>query len=169
VSLPKIRFLVMNAYAAGGTVRTTFTMAGELAERGHDVDVVSVYRLRGPRPSLLPPPGVRLRCLTDLTPTTKTRIAAGRDPVSRLRHWLGRQPSLLITSNDYRHGNFSLLTDITLLRFFASVKDGILISTRPGLNLLNARLVPRQVVRVGQDHVNLASYLPALRRQMKAA
>jgi glycosyltransferase involved in cell wall biosynthesis len=168
VPLPKIRFLIMNAYTVGGTVRTTFTMAGELAKRGHDVEIVSVYRSRGRRPALPLPPGVRLRCLTDLSPMTTQRLAAGRDPVSRLRHWLARQPSLLISSKDWRYTNFSLLTDVNLLRFLASVKDGILISTRPGLNLLNARLVPRQVVRVGQDHVNLGSYRPMLREQMKA-
>jgi len=34
VELPKIRFLLMNAYTVGGTIRTTFTMAEELAKRG---------------------------------------------------------------------------------------------------------------------------------------
>jgi len=168
VQLPKIRFLLMNAYTVGGTIRTTFTMAEELAKRGHDVEIVSVYRLREPRPAIPVPPGVRLTCLTDLTKATKKRLAAGRDPVSRLRAWLVRRPSKLISSNDYRYENFSLLTDVNLLRFLASVKDGILISTRPGLNLLVARLAPGHVVRVGQDHVNLRSYLSALREQMQA-
>jgi glycosyltransferase involved in cell wall biosynthesis len=164
--LPTIRFLLMNAYSVGGTIRTTFTMAGELAERGHDVEIVSVYRFRDPPPAIEPPAGVRLRCLTDLTEATLERVAAGRDPVSRLRHWLLSRPSMLISSNDYRHENFSLLTDVNLLRYLASVKDGILISTRPGLNLLVARLAPRHLVRIGQDHVNLRSYLPTLRDQM---
>ncbi|HET8758971.1 MAG TPA: glycosyltransferase family 4 protein [Solirubrobacteraceae bacterium] len=165
-SLPKIRFLIMNAFTVGGTVRTTFTMAGELAKRGHDVEIVSVYRLREAEPVIPLPPAVRLRCLTDLSEETLERLAAARDPVSRLRHWLIGRPSRLISSNDYRHRNFNLLTDVSLLRFLASVTDGILISTRPGLNLLVARLAPRHVVRVGQDHVNLRSYLPRLREQI---
>jgi glycosyltransferase involved in cell wall biosynthesis len=167
VELPKIRFLLMNGWTVGGTVRTTFTMAGELARRGHDVEIISVYRFREDEPAIQLPPGVRLRCLTDLSDPTKQRIAAGRDPVSRLRHWLMSRPSKLITSNDYRHENFNWLTDINLLRFLASVDDGILISTRPGLNLLVARLARTHVVRVGQDHVNLQSYLPSLRELMK--
>jgi glycosyltransferase involved in cell wall biosynthesis len=167
VQLPKIRFLLMNAYTVGGTIRTTFTMAEELAKRGHEVEIISVYRLRKPKPAMTVPPGVRLFCLTDLTRATKQRLAAGRDPVSRLRTWLVRRPSRLISSNDYRYENFNLLTDINLLRFLATVTDGILISTRPGLNLLVARLAPGHVVRIGQDHVNLQSYLRALREQMK--
>ena len=167
VELPKIRFLLMNAYTVGGTIRTTFTMAEELAKRGHDVEIISVYRLRQSKPALPVPPGVRLRNLTDMTKANKQRLAAGRDPVSRLRTWLVRRPSKLISSNDYRYENFNRLTDVNLLRFLASVTDGILISTRPGLNLLVARLAPGHVVRVGQDHVNLTSYLHALREQMK--
>jgi glycosyltransferase involved in cell wall biosynthesis len=169
VQLPKIRFLIMNAFTVGGTIRTTFTMADELARRGHDVEIVSVYRMRVSAPAIPVPEGVRLRTLTDLRTPTLERYAAGRDPVARLRHLLVSRPSVLISSNDWRYSNFSLLTDIALFRYLASVKDGILIGTRPGLNLLLARVVPRQVVRVGQDHVNLPSYLPSLRAQMKAA
>ena len=40
----------MDAYAVGGTIRTTFNLAGELA-RTHDVEVVSVSAIRTGRPS----------------------------------------------------------------------------------------------------------------------
>ena len=169
VQLPAIRFLIMNAWTVGGTIRTTFTMADELAKRGHDVEIVSVYKMRRTDPAIPVPAGVRLRTLTDLREPTLQGYAAGRTPVDRLRHRLVTQPSKLISSNDWRYKNFSLLTDVALFRFLASVNDGILIGTRPGLNLLIARLVPDHVVRVGQDHVNLSSYLPSLREQMKVA
>jgi hypothetical protein len=38
----KIRYLIANAYPVGGTIRTTLTMASALAERGQDVEVVSL-------------------------------------------------------------------------------------------------------------------------------
>ena len=62
-----------------------------------------------------------------------------------------------------------MLTDVNLLRFLAGVRDGVLIGTRPGLNLAIAHLIPDQVVRIGQDHVNLASYRRGLRAQIRAA
>jgi glycosyltransferase involved in cell wall biosynthesis len=169
VHLPTIRFLIMNAWAVGGTIRTTFTMAEELAKRGHAVEIVSVYKLRRIDPALPVPDGVRLRTLTDLREPTLERYVAGRTPVDRLRHKLVSEPSRLISYNDWRYDNFSLLTDVALCRFLASVRDGILIGTRPGLNLAIARLVPRQVVRIGQDHVNLSSYRAELRKEMKIA
>jgi glycosyltransferase involved in cell wall biosynthesis len=149
----------MNAFTVGGTIRATFTLAGELAKR-HDVEIVSVYRMRTSAPALPVPAGVRLRTLTDL------RAGARR---TRLQEWLRARRSRLISPQDYRYENFSLLTDAGLLRFLASVRDGVLIGTRPGLNLAIAHLVPESVVRVGQDHVNLASYRRGLRRQIKHA
>ena len=143
----------MNAFGVGGTIRATFTLAGALAER-HDVEVVSVIRART-TPALTPPPGVRLRALTDLRPETLARRP--------LRRWLHGRQTTLITSSDFRYVNFSLLTDIALLRFLASVRDGVLIGTRPGLNIAIAHLASESVVRVGQDHMNLDTYRPHLR------
>ena len=143
----------MNAFAVGGTIRATYTLAGALAERGHDVEIVSVIRARE-GPALPPPPGVRLRALTDLRPSS-----LARRPLQRRLH---DQPSRLISTNDRRYRSFSLLTDIALLRFLASVRDGALIGTRPGLNLAIAHLASESVVRVGQDHMNLGGYSDAL-------
>ena len=158
----------MNAYTVGGTIRTTFTMAAELAKR-HDVEIVSVYRMRSSDPALPVPSNVRLRMLTDLRAPTLERLAAGRGPGARIRTWAVRQPSRLISSQDYRYDNFSVLTDVNLLRFLATVRDGVLIGTRPGLNLAIAHLIPDKVVKIGQDHVNLASYRRGLRAQIRAA
>lgn len=158
----------MNAYTVGGTIRTTFTIAGELAKR-HDVEIVSVYRMRSSDPALPVPDNVRLRMLTDLRAPTLERLEASRTPGARIRTWAVKRPSRLISSQDYRYDNFSVLTDVNLLRFLATVRDGVLIGTRPGLNLAIAHLIPEQVVRIGQDHVNLASYRRGLRAQIRAA
>lgn len=149
----------MNAFAVGGTIRTTFTTAGELAKR-HDVEIVSVYRRRDD--TALPlPEGVRLRALTDLRASTLERAAA---PV----RWAAAQRTRLMSSHDFRHPNFSLLTDANLFRYIASVRDGVLIGTRPSINLVVAHLTAPSVVRIGQDHMNLATYRDGLRAQLEA-
>lgn len=144
-----IRFLIANAYSVGGTIRTTFMTAGQLA-RDHQVEVVSAYRIAEAR-SLELDPRVRLRTLTDLRPASIRR--ATRPAV--------RRPSRLIHPDDSRYPRFNLLTDAALLRYLWSVRDGILIGTRPGLNLVIARHARRQVIRIGQDHFNL-EYRPGL-------
>ena len=62
----------MNAFAVGGTIRTTFTTSAELAKLGHDVEIMSVFRRRA-EVALPVPEGVRLRFLADLR---KDEVAA---------------------------------------------------------------------------------------------
>src|SRR5690606_40354902 len=42
----RIIYVIHNAYGVGGTVRTIINQANAMAARGHDVDVVSMWRAR---------------------------------------------------------------------------------------------------------------------------
>jgi glycosyltransferase involved in cell wall biosynthesis len=161
-----IRFILMNGFAVGGTIRTTFTLAAELADR-HDVEIVSVYRRRD-RPALPLPAGVRFRVLADLRPERLERLAAGRSPGGRWNAWAASRRSRVMSSSDVRYPTFTLLSDVMLVRYLLSLRDGIAIGTRPAINLALAHLTSPSVVRVGQDHMNLESYSPALRAQIRA-
>jgi glycosyltransferase involved in cell wall biosynthesis len=152
----KIRFLILHAYGVGGTIRTTLNTASELAERGHDVEVVSLTRLRA-NPQLDHSPRVTFRPLAD------TR------PLSGWKAWAARRPSRLVPPDEVRYRSFSALTDLRLARFLRSLRGGVLIGTRPGLNLAIARHARPSVVRIGQDHMNLGHYKPGLREAMVRA
>jgi glycosyltransferase involved in cell wall biosynthesis len=152
----KIRFLIRHAYGVGGTIRTTLNTASELAERGHDVEIVSLTRLRA-KPQLEHSPRVELRALAD------TR------PLSGWKAWAARRPSRLVHPDEVRYRSFSALTDLRLARFLRSLRGGVLVGTRPGLNLAIARHARPSVVRIGQDHMNLGHYKPGLREAMVRA
>ncbi|MBI0300223.1 glycosyltransferase family 4 protein, partial [Streptomyces sp. PRKS01-29] len=62
----KISFLLHNAYGIGGTIRSTFNVAGALAAH-HTVEIVSLIRTID-APNLPLHPAVRLRPLIDLRP-----------------------------------------------------------------------------------------------------
>jgi len=141
----------MNAYSMGGTIRATFNSAAELAKR-HDVEVVSVYRRRD-KPLLPLDPAVPLRALSDQRPGRVT---------GRWREWAAEQPSRLMHPDDIRYQNFNVLTDAELLRFLVSLDEGVVIGTRPSINLAIARFAPPSLVRIGQDHMDLGSYAPGL-------
>src|SRR5688572_4927204 len=147
-----IRFLIANAYSIGGTIRTTFMTAGQLAN-DHDVEVVSAYRFAD-EPALELDPRVRLRTLCDLRP----------EAIGRRRKWAAERPSRLIHPEDTRYHRFNVLTDIALLRYLRGVRGGVLIGTRPGLNLAIARHAHPSAIRIGQDHMNAEGYTRGLQK-----
>ena len=124
----------------------------------HDVEVVSVYRMRT-TPALPLDPAVRLRALTDL------RRSARHTPWQR---WLRTQPSRLISLGDARYTNFSALTDANLLRFLVSLRVGAVIGTRPGLNLAIALFVRPMSFVSARTTCTFGSYKRGLRAQMRA-
>jgi len=143
-----VRLLLAHAWGFGGTIRTTLTLAGELSRR-HEVEIVSVLRRRE-QPFFALPHAARVRALED-------RRAPG--PLARA---LGAVPSLLVHPEDYAYPWCSLWTDVALLRGLRSLRGGVLVATRPALNLLAARLVDRSVVVIGQEHMNFHSHRPRL-------
>jgi glycosyltransferase involved in cell wall biosynthesis len=161
-----IRFVIMNAYAVGGTIRTTFTTAAELAKR-HDVEIASVLRFRD-KPSFPRPKGVRLIALTDLRKERMERLAGHWGPRARYQTWAAGRRSHLMSAYDFRHPDFNLLSDINLLRYLLPLRDGVVIGTRPAINLAIGHVVSPSVVRVGQDHMNLHTYNDGLKAQIAA-
>jgi O-methyltransferase len=141
----------MNAYGVGGTIRATFTLAGELAKR-HDVEIVSVLRTEK-RPKLPLDPAVRLRPLTDRRPKPWPQPIA--------RRLAG--PSEIMHPADIRYEAFDRRSDIKLRRFLRSVRDGAIVGTRPAINLAIAELAHPSAVRVGQDHMHFNKYDESLR------
>lgn len=149
----KVSFLIHNAYGIGGTITTTFNLAGALAER-HDVEIVSVLRHRE-HPNLTPHPGVRLRALVDLR--------------REQDHPLHRRPARVFPAAEYRHHQYSELTDRRIAESLAGTAADVVIGTRPGLNVHLALQAPRHVVRVGQEHLTLDNHSPALRTALRRA
>ncbi len=139
-----VRFVLAHAWGMGGTIRTTLTMAEHLAAT-RDVEVVSVIRRRE-QPFFAFPAGVKVTALED----------------RRAHRLISRLPSLLVHPEDYAYPTCSLHTDIALVRWLRSLEGGVLVTTRPAFNLLAARLAPRSVVTVGQEHQHLGVHRPRL-------
>ena len=64
---------------------------------------------------------------------------------------------------DFRYKQWDPAVDAAIVRYFWAARSGVLITTRPALNLLAAWCAPRRLIRIGQDHMNLATYKPRLR------
>jgi glycosyltransferase involved in cell wall biosynthesis len=150
---PPVRIVLANAYAMGGTVRATFSLAARLAER-HPVEIVSLRR-HVQQPFFAHPLGVTVTVLDD-------RVASRR-PHERLLRAL---PSLLVHPEDYAYPGASALTDLRLLRRLRATAGEIVIATRPAYALIAAAAAPGATV-VGQEHMHLRAHRPALAADLR--
>ncbi len=151
---PKIHIVILHGYGMGGTIRTVINLAGYLAEH-YEVELISVFRGRRV-PAFAIPRGVEVTVLDD-------RVS---DRPSRLARWLHRvlsaRPSVLMHRDDYGHRACSLWTDLMLARKIRSLRSGVLITTRPALNLIAARAAPPGLTTIGQEHQNFHAHRPGL-------
>ncbi|GIF15797.1 hypothetical protein Ate01nite_58290 [Actinoplanes teichomyceticus] len=151
----KIRYVLHNAYGTGGTIRTVVNQANALCAT-HDVEIASVYR-SAQAPVFRLDPRVRLVSLTDLREDgSRWTDPAGTN--SRFWRKTRRFRSPLPHRADFRYKRWDPLVDLRVLDYFRAESDGVLVTTRPALNLMSAWFAPRRLVRVAQDHLNFRSY-----------
>ncbi|MGX7757277.1 glycosyltransferase family 4 protein [Streptomyces angustmyceticus] len=149
----KITLLLHNAYAIGGTVRTTFNLAAALAGR-HDVEIVSMQRHREvPRFTLDP----RVR----LVPLVDTRVGSEdmADP-------LFGEPAQDFPLAEKRHHQYSRLIDVRAAEYLRGSDADVLIGTRPGINVYLARFGPRRALRIAQEHLRHDAHSKRLRTEL---
>ncbi|MGW6539518.1 glycosyltransferase [Streptomyces sp. NPDC055051] len=151
----RISFLLHNGYHWGGTIRTTFTLAEQLAER-HEVEIVSVFR-HCDRPRLGLPSGVTLRHLVDLRED---------GPEYDGDHPDFHRPARVFPRGDGRWKQYSALTDARIGDHLRGVEADVLVGTRPGLNVHLARQAGPGPVRVAQEHLILDGHSRRLRRDI---
>ncbi|MEU1725111.1 glycosyltransferase family 4 protein [Actinomadura sp. ATCC 39365] len=154
-STDRIRILLLHANGMGGTIRTVFNLAGYLAEK-HDVEIVSILK-EAEEPFFPIDPRVRFRFLDD-------RLKPSPDP---LRAMLSKFPSKLIPPEETAYHRFNLWTDYKLARFIRSLDSGVLMATRPGLNLAMAQLAQPGVITIGQEHVALRTQAEPMQKLIK--
>jgi glycosyltransferase involved in cell wall biosynthesis len=153
-----VHIVIGHAFGLGGTIRTALNLAGHLA-RERDVEVISVVRRRDV--PLLPfPEGVRVTVLDD------QREGRG---AGRLGERLRGHPSVLVHPDELFSLGATLWTDVLLARTLRSLRSGVLMTTRPGLNIAAARLAPGGVGVLAQEHMHFLGYGEAVAAQKREA
>ena len=152
---PRVTILTVSGWGRGGTTRAMLNLAGYLKDR-HEVEIVGLWRVLD-EPFFEHPEGVAVSALEDLRP--------GHRP------WgpgalLARLPSVLVHPAEIWATSFSLLSDIRLARMLRR-RTGILITTRPGVNLIAALLRPPGLALVGCEQMHLGAHSPELRAAMQ--
>ncbi|MCX4907876.1 glycosyltransferase family 4 protein [Streptomyces sp. NBC_00878] len=146
----RIVFLLHNAYAIGGTVRTTLNLATALAER-HDVEIVSMRRHRD-EPRFTVDPRIAVVPLVD-----------ERDGSRDLTDPSYAAPAVDFPSSDKRYAQYTRLTDERARDYLAHCDADVVIGTRPGINVYVSRFAPRRALRIAQEHLRHDAHSKRLR------
>jgi len=154
--LSKIYILLFDIYGVGGTVRTIVNTANFLAKQGYDVEIVSVFRYQ--KDMFFPlNPNVKVSVLNSrLKSAVKNRNLAIR--------LLDRSNSIFIHPDDEAYKFFSLVTDIKLIKWIKSIRNSVIITTRPSFNILAAKYAHPSNILIGQEHLNFSIYPDKLKK-----
>jgi glycosyltransferase involved in cell wall biosynthesis len=152
---PKVTILLQHAWGMGGTIRATLNAAGVLA-RDYDVEILSLLRRRD-EPFFAFPPGVTVTAIDD-----QRRGATGLG-ARLLRRVHGR----LLHPDDRVFVPSTLWTDVQLLRHLWRVRSGVLMGTRPGLNMAVTEAVRPGLAVVAVEHTTWRAYHDPLRQGIR--
>ncbi|MFI6507814.1 glycosyltransferase family 4 protein [Streptosporangium sp. NPDC050855] len=152
-----IRYLLLHAYGMGGTIRTVINQANAMAAAGHDVEIASVVRRRE-RPQFPIDGRVRLLTLSDQR-RERPVDSLGRRAWRRIR-------GKIVPPGEFAASYFTERVERSVIDYVFALEGGVLVTTRPALNLVSARRGPAGVVRVAQEHMNLATHPEAVRAQI---
>ncbi len=151
---PRVTILTVSGWGRGGTTRAMLNLAGYLKDR-HEVEIISLWRLLD-EPFFEHPEGIEVYAMEDIRPGHRPR---------GLKALLARIPSVLVHPDDRWATSFSLLSDIRLVRKLRR-RTGILISTRPAMNLLAGLLDPPGLIKIGQEQMHLGAHNAGLQAAM---
>ncbi|GAB3229858.1 hypothetical protein GCM10027447_23570 [Glycomyces halotolerans] len=156
----RITFLVRNVWGIGGTIRTTINTAEALAERGHDVTLMSCVRNKE-TPDFPIDPRITVEALWDVRDPDQ-----GGEQLSLADRLRARRPSYLDADSVNNMKESSALLDHRVKRFFREVDTDILVTTQVTLNLYAVKYARPDTIVVGQEHLFLDNYKPAVRRRI---
>jgi glycosyltransferase involved in cell wall biosynthesis len=163
----KIRYLLLNAYGTGGTIRTVMNHANSLVASGHDVEIVSVMRHRDDVRFPLDE-RVRVSSVIDGRGAKSSGAQSWKETLRDERDLeLADAPPVLVPEGEFGVRFFNRYVEKVVGEYLEGVTDGVLVSTRPALNVLTAHHAPSSVIRVAQEHMNLSVHRPSVVRAIR--
>ncbi len=146
----------------GGTVRTVLNTANYLANKNYSIEIISLFR-RQNTPFFHVDPRVKITILHDVYARDRNR----QDIRTKIANFLLSRKSKLIHKDEESIKQFSLLTDIKLFLYLRSIKEGVLVSTRPCFNLFISKFGRKKIKLVGQEHINFEGHPEGLKKSIK--
>lgn len=147
-------FFMHNIYAMGGTVKSISQLANALAEKGHPVTIISVFR-GADKPYFKLHKDINIKVLIDyrMKPSNINAIIANR--IKKYTPFL--KPKQL---SQYEPGlnQFSSYVEKKMIKAIKHVSTDVLIGTRASFNILIAKYQNKKVTTIAMEHMNFNAH-----------
>ncbi|MFC4337211.1 glycosyltransferase family 4 protein [Salininema proteolyticum] len=159
----RITFVIRNVYGVGGTIKTTVDSANALAERGHEVSVISLLRHRF-RPQFRLSRNIAVKALWDIRSPWK-----GGEILSAADKALAATPSVAHVGgvDAMKLSESCGLLDERLTARLREHDADVVVGTHVGINLIMARVEDCASVYVGQEHLFYEQYPAPVKAAMR--
>jgi glycosyltransferase involved in cell wall biosynthesis len=144
----RISFLMLRAEGVGGVPRTVLNLANALADF-HDVEVISVYRVRR-QGTVDIDPRINVRYVLGGGAWKRRAAPGAADDSSAAQPDPRLRPSQIAPEDKH----LTERADAALIEAVSAVDADVLIATKPSLSAFAIRYAPPGVRTVGQDHLN---------------
>lgn len=147
-------FFMHNVYALGGTVKAVSELANTLSDKGHHVEIISVFRAQD-EPYFKINNNIKIKTLIDyrLKPQNIKAIIMNR---------INKYTSLLKPTKINYHepglNQFSNYVENKMIKAIKKVDTDVLVGTRASFNILISKYHPNDVMTIGMEHMNLQAH-----------
>lgn len=160
-----IRFLIQNIYTVGGTIRSVANLSNYLVEQGYEVEIISIRRTCD-MPKLQLNKNIRITTLYDAR-ENKSIPQTNSWFKKKLQQKRMNQSSRIIDKTEDKYLDFNRHIDHLLLHALKNIKDGILVTTIPSLNMLSVKYTGKHVIRIGQEHKGLQQHSESIQKMIQ--
>lgn len=160
--MKSITFFTHNIYAMGGTVKSISQLANVLAQKGHDVKIISVFKASN-KPYFDLHPSIELEALTNyqLHPSNVIDIF-----YNRLRKLTPFNKPCILSQHEPGLYQFSSYIETKMIRRIRSINTDVLIGTRASFNIMIAQYGPSNIEKIGMEHMNFDAHPTAYQDQI---
>lgn len=162
INMKSITFLMHNIFAMGGTVKAVTQLANVLADKGHDVEIISVFK-GSKSPYFKLHNNIKVTSLIDYNLRLKNVLNI---TINRLRKWTPFFKPTILSSYEPGLNQFSSYVEKKIVRAISEVDTDILVGTRASYNVLIADHAPSSVMTIGMEHMNLHAHPTSYQKEI---
>ena len=158
-------FFMHNIYAMGGTVKSVTQLANTLAEKGHPVTIISVFR-GADSPYFELHSAIKVKVLVDYRLKLKNTRAITANRIKKYTPFLNTK---VISQFEPGKSQFSSYVEKKMIKAIRHTKTDVLVGTRASFNILISKYAKAEIVTIAMEHMNFDAHPDQYQKEIIAA